>query len=494
MGQTAVTLEGHGEAAFWNPAGLATLDESEFGLQNGSLAVGKSYALTAYVHSHGIGVLGGAVYLLNYGDLERTDSTGGTIAQVSPRNLEFLASYATQVGALSIGVNYKLVEFRVECTGDCREFPNGEGVTHGLDVGGQLAVGPEGALRIGVAVRNIGFKLQVNNRDQADPLPAHLVVGALYRLTLRGEVPPGSAPGAEPEGLDVKLAADLDSPVGQLRRFGGPHRRGRRIPAPAARARRVRVRARGPQRAKRRHGHLERSRSAWTSRARSSAVRTSSRRTPRSSRFAWRSSAGPHAAARSGRAPRRRPRDGPGSGRLERRHQALALLGAPAASLVVPGTGQMLAHQDRAVVYIGIEVYGLTRYLQLTLASHEDANRFRDLAFEVARAAFNPTQRDTVFEYFETMQRYVESGAFDRDPGSGFAPEVDTTTYNGSVWLTARRTYWRDPNVPPDPQSLEYARAVQFYDAHAVGPGYLWSWRNAGRGDGRVPRDHPQER
>ena len=53
-------------------------------------------------------------------------------------------------------------------------------------------------------------------------------------------------------------------------------------------------------------------------------------------------------------------------------------------------------------------------------------------------------------------------------------------TYNGAVWLTARRTYWRDPNTPPDPQSLEYARAVQFYDSHAVGPGYLWSWHNAG--------------
>jgi hypothetical protein len=210
MGQTAVTLEGRGEAAFWNPAGLGTLEESEFGLQSGSLAVGKSYALTAYVHSHGIGVLGGAVYLLNYGDLERTDSTSSTIAHISPRNLEFLASYATQVGALSIGVNYKLVEFRVECSGDCREFPNGEGVTHGLDLGGQLAVGPDGALRIGLAVRNIGFKLQVNNRDQADPLPAHVVVGALYRVTLRGD----AAPGAAPDGLDVRLAADVDTPWG----------------------------------------------------------------------------------------------------------------------------------------------------------------------------------------------------------------------------------------------------------------------------------------
>jgi hypothetical protein len=188
------------------------MNESEFGVQNGSLAVGRSYALTAYVHSHGIGVLGGAVYLLDYGDLERTDSTSSTIARISPRNLEFLASYATQLGALSIGINYKLVEFRVDCSGDCRDFPNGEGVTHGLDVGGQVSAGPEGALRIGVAVRNIGFKLQVNNRDQADPLPAHLVVGALYRVTLgRGAA---SAPGVAPTGLDVRVAADLDSPWG----------------------------------------------------------------------------------------------------------------------------------------------------------------------------------------------------------------------------------------------------------------------------------------
>jgi hypothetical protein len=211
MGQTAVTLAGHGEAAFWNPAGLATMNQSEFGLQNGSLAAGKSYALTAFVHSHGIGVVGATVYLLDYGDLERTDSTSSTIARISPRNFELLASYATQLGsALSIGINYKLVEFRVGCSGDCRDFPNGEGVTHGLDVGGQFAVGPEGAVRIGVAVRNIGFKLQVNNRDQADPLPAHVVVGALYRVALRRE----AAAGVPSDGLDVRVAADLDSPWG----------------------------------------------------------------------------------------------------------------------------------------------------------------------------------------------------------------------------------------------------------------------------------------
>ena len=166
--------------------------------------------LAADFHSHAIGVIGGALYLLDYGDLDRTDSTSSTIARISPRNFEFIASYATELGSsLTVGINYKLVEFRVDCSGDCRDFPHGEGVTNGVDVGGQLAVGADGALRVGIAVRNIGFKLQVNNRDQADALPARLVIGALYRIGLRGD-----ASGGGGDRLDVKLAADVDSPWG----------------------------------------------------------------------------------------------------------------------------------------------------------------------------------------------------------------------------------------------------------------------------------------
>jgi len=218
--QTAVTLAGRGEAAFWNPAGLATLPESEFALETASLAAGASHALTAYFQSHGIGVIGGAVYLLDYGELDRTDSTNNTVARLSPRNLEFLASYATELGSsLTLGINYKLVEFRVDCSGDCRAFPGGQGVTNGVDIGGQLAVGADGALRVGVAVRNIGFKLQVNNRDQADALPAHRVTGALYRLALHGE--PG-ATGGGGDRIDVNLAADVDSPWGS---YGESHMR-----------------------------------------------------------------------------------------------------------------------------------------------------------------------------------------------------------------------------------------------------------------------------
>src|SRR5256712_653941 len=97
MGQAAAALEGRGEAAFWNPAGLATLEQSEFALQSATLAVGATHALTAYFPSHNLGVVGGSVYLVDYGDLDRTDSASNVIGRISPRNFEVLASYATEI-------------------------------------------------------------------------------------------------------------------------------------------------------------------------------------------------------------------------------------------------------------------------------------------------------------------------------------------------------------------------------------------------------------
>jgi hypothetical protein len=212
MGQTATAAAGRGEAAFWNPAGLATLSEDEFALHSATLVAGRSHVLAAYFPSRGIGVIGGAVYLVDYGDLDRTDQNGNTIARIAPRNFEFLASYATNLtGSFVLGMSYKLIQFRVDCSGDCRDFPAGRGATHALDFGGQFRVGPGGPLRVGVALRNVGFRLQVQNQAQADPLPTRLAIGALYELRLR----PGTGRALN-QAFDLKLAADVDSPWGQV--------------------------------------------------------------------------------------------------------------------------------------------------------------------------------------------------------------------------------------------------------------------------------------
>jgi hypothetical protein len=150
----------------------------------------------------------------------------------------------------------------------------------------------------------------------------------------------------------------------------------------------------------------------------------------------------------------------------------------PLASLLVPGTGQLLAHQDRGAVYLAAEVYLLSRALQLNHEAVTLELRYQNLAFDVARRPFGPIKRDTLFRYYEQMERLVESGAYDAGPGPAFVPESDPRTNNGAVWLLARRTFWKDPNVPPDPTSPQYLRALEFYQTHAVTPNFLWSWRN----------------
>ena len=151
----------------------------------------------------------------------------------------------------------------------------------------------------------------------------------------------------------------------------------------------------------------------------------------------------------------------------------------PLASLVVPGSGQLITGRDRGLVYIAAEVFLLSRYIQLLHDGHHGSDRYRELAFTVAQRGFTTTRRDTVFEYYETLERFQASGAYDRNPGGTFTPESDPNTYNGTVWLLAQRTFWPDPAHPPAPGTQPYFDADTFYRAHAIGPNYQWSWQGS---------------
>jgi hypothetical protein len=172
---------------------------------------------------------------------------------------------------------------------------------------------------------------------------------------------------------------------------------------------------------------------------------------------------------------------------LEARHAAGAFpdegVGQPwqrvAASLLVPGTGQLMAHQPRGIVYLAVEIWAVTRAMALDDRGDDRARQYRDLAYEVARRSFTPVRVDGPFEYYETMGKYVESGVYDTDPGAAFVPESDARTYNGSVWLTARRTYFLDPDSIPPVDSPAYAAALAFYQERAATDQFRWSWRNA---------------
>jgi hypothetical protein len=152
----------------------------------------------------------------------------------------------------------------------------------------------------------------------------------------------------------------------------------------------------------------------------------------------------------------------------------------PLASLALPGSGQLMGASERGALYLVVEAFFITRFLALQHDARQGADAYRDLAFKVARRAFTPVQRDTVFDYFEAMGKYIESGPVNTGPGPAFVPPTDEHTFNGWIWLLARLTFFPDPRSPPDTTSPDYLRALNFYRRRAVGPGFRWSWHGAG--------------
>jgi hypothetical protein len=204
LGQAAVADGGTSEAAFWNPAGLATMAHSELAIHRAHTFASDNTVLSGYLVSQSFGTVGLAGYLVDFGSQEVVQGAGRpATGQISPRNIELIASYGTDIaGAFTLGFNYKLIQFRQDCSGDCTPFRTIVGTTHGVDVGMQYGTRPQDAFRFGVAILHAGFKLQVNNREQADPLPTRVQVGAAYRVKL-------PTPADAGERLDARFLVDL---------------------------------------------------------------------------------------------------------------------------------------------------------------------------------------------------------------------------------------------------------------------------------------------
>lgn len=153
---------------------------------------------------------------------------------------------------------------------------------------------------------------------------------------------------------------------------------------------------------------------------------------------------------------------------------------APLASLAIPGSGQALMRQQRAVAYVAAEAFLVLRAVR----AHRDENsaklQYQRLAAEVARSAFGADRPTGPWDYYEILESYLSSGEFDFNTGGKFTPETNLETYNGIVWLGARRLFWDDPNVAPPESSLEYQRAIDRYKTLAMQGSFRFSWKDQG--------------
>jgi hypothetical protein len=138
-----------------------------------------------------------------------------------------------------------------------------------------------------------------------------------------------------------------------------------------------------------------------------------------------------------------------------------------------------MLHQARALPYFAVELYAVLEYRQQRTEGRRGERQYLNLANEVARKFFGGTRQASEFEYYESMEKFVESGAFDIVAGGDVDPEIDESTYNGSIWRLARETFWENASTPPPKESAAYRNAISMYLQRAVNSDFQWSWRDA---------------
>lgn len=150
-------------------------------------------------------------------------------------------------------------------------------------------------------------------------------------------------------------------------------------------------------------------------------------------------------------------------------------------SAVLPGTGQRMLGQDRWVAYLAAEAWAWAQYLARRREGHNLQDRYRDLAWLVARRVSSGPRVDGGFEYYEALTQFQASGAYDIDPdGLGIQPEENPETFNGSIWELAREIFFLDePGTPIDVESEQYKRALQYYLSRAYSPVFAWNWSSS---------------
>ncbi|HKC80364.1 MAG TPA: PorV/PorQ family protein, partial [Gemmatimonadaceae bacterium] len=124
-----------------------------------------------------------SVNILNIGEQQVTDGTNQVIGVILPRDVVFAGSYGLGISKrLTAGLNYKLIQLRVDCSGICSSVGAEVKSSRAVDLGTQYQMEAGAPLIFGAAIRNLGGKLNSRETNQSDPLPTQVEVGANYRL------------------------------------------------------------------------------------------------------------------------------------------------------------------------------------------------------------------------------------------------------------------------------------------------------------------------
>jgi len=206
MGQAATAVAVGSDALWWNPA-LIARGPREAALQvTQSLATqtGADMGLAFIYAVPRVGAVGLSLRYINEGaQAASTDTISGIqTGTFFAQDILLAATFAAPFGdRLALGLTTKVLRIGFPCTGTCFTSTSAStsAQTGALDLGAQYFATGDSLLAFGVALRNLGFKLQLNDTPQADQLPTRLSVGVAIT----------PKPAQLPPDVRVHVAADV---------------------------------------------------------------------------------------------------------------------------------------------------------------------------------------------------------------------------------------------------------------------------------------------
>ena len=155
-----------------------------------------------------------------------------------------------------------------------------------------------------------------------------------------------------------------------------------------------------------------------------------------------------------------------------------ALLGPGRAflySALLPGASQWKMGQRRWIAYLILEGASWVAFGQARTSALNLRDRYQTLAWDIARTFTGP-RIDGDFAYYEALEKFESSGAFDLDPSaSGVQPQTDASTFNGRTWALAMEIFFA-PGTNPMPGDPAYDDALAFYQAKGYDERFEWTW------------------
>ena len=186
MGGAFVAVADDANTTYWNPAGLAQLEEREITAMHNEWLQGIRYEFLGYAHPiksekrvQGFGASVMALYTT--GLEERTEETMEPEGTFAAYDIALAGAYACKVSkALSIGANLKLIHQRIQ-----DETAWGGAIDIGLlyRFPGPRKRFSRDTLQLGFAVQNIGPKIKFIK--ESDPLPLNIKAGIAKTFDLR---------------------------------------------------------------------------------------------------------------------------------------------------------------------------------------------------------------------------------------------------------------------------------------------------------------------